>query len=88
VSSQDLDIWKIERLVLHHPDILKHGFQYADWKIEDRDMVAVIRTGFGDGLGGPRNYHDANFIIFKRVEDFRNEELSTDLNEEIPATVK
>jgi hypothetical protein len=71
-SSPDLTDWEIERIVLHHPDIVKHGFQYADWCIEGDDMVAAIRTGYDDGLGGPRNYHDANFIIFIRVEKFRH----------------
>jgi hypothetical protein len=75
-SSPDLLEWKIERIILHHPDIEKHGFQYADWCVDKEDMVAVIRTGYEDGLGGPRNYHDANFIIFFRVEDFRSEELN------------
>ena len=72
-SSPDLTDWEIERIVLQHPDIYKHGFQYADWVIEGSDMVAVIRTGYDDGLGGPRNYHDANFIIFVRVESFRED---------------
>jgi len=38
--------------------------------------VTVIRTGYDDGLGGPRNYHDANFITFMRVPDFRNPDLN------------
>ena len=76
VSSPDLNEWKIERVLLHHPDIVKHGFQYADWRVEDKDIVTVIRTGYDDGLGGPRNYHDANFITFMRVPDFRNPDLN------------
>ncbi len=73
-SSPDLKEWNIERIVLQHPDFIKHGFQYADWQIEGSDMVAVIRTGYDDGLGGPRNYHDANFITSNRIKKFRESE--------------
>lgn len=76
VSSPDLKSWKIERIVLHHPDFEKHGFQYADWRIEENDIVAVVRTAFDDGLGGSYNYHNANFITFHKVPDFRSEELN------------
>jgi hypothetical protein len=72
VSSPNLKEWNIERIVLQHPDFIKHGFQYADWQIEGSDIVSVIRTGYDDGLGGPRDYHDANFITFTKVKEFRN----------------
>lgn len=72
VSSTDLKDWRIEQIVLQHPDFKKHGFQYADWQIEGEDIITVVRTGYEDGLGGPRNYHDANFITFHRIENFRN----------------
>ncbi len=48
-----------------------HGFQYVDWKFEGEDLIAVSRTAFDDGLGGAANYHDANFITFHRVCNFR-----------------
>ncbi len=78
ISSTDLRKWEVNSIILHIPFVIdpsinraKYGFQYADWKIEGDDMVAVFRTGFEDGLGGPRNYHDANFITFHRITNFR-----------------
>ena len=72
VSSKDLKSWTIERIVLHHPDILYHAFQYVDWQFEGNDMIAVSRTAFDDLEGGAANYHDANFITFHRIENFRD----------------
>lgn len=70
-SSTDLRDWIIERIVLYHPDIENHGFQYVDWLFEGGDIIAVSRTAYDDGLGGADNYHNANFITFHRIENFR-----------------
>lgn len=72
VSSTDLSNWIIERTVLYHPDINDHAFQYVDWQFDGEDLVAVSRTAFEDGLGGADNYHNANFITFHRITEFRN----------------
>ncbi|MCK4676925.1 MAG: exo-alpha-sialidase [Bacteroidales bacterium] len=71
-SSTNLLDWIIERTILYHPDIEKHAFQYLDWLFDGNDLIAVSRTAYDDGLGGAHNYHDANFITFHRIEDFRN----------------
>jgi hypothetical protein len=78
ISSKDLRLWEVNSIIYHIPFVIdptinraKYGFQYADWQIEGDDMIAVFRTGFDDGLGGPRNYHDANFITFDRIKHFR-----------------
>lgn len=71
VSSNDLRTWTIERMVLHHPDILDHAFQYVDWEFDGEDIIAVSRTSFDDDYEGAANYHDANFITFHRVTNFR-----------------
>ncbi len=70
-SSTDLRDWIIERVVLYHPDIENHGFQYVDWLFEGEDIIAVSRTAYDDGMGGASNYHNANFITFHRIENFR-----------------
>ncbi|MCL5744786.1 MAG: hypothetical protein M1541_12810 [Acidobacteria bacterium] len=72
LSSADLREWRTERIVLTHPDAAKHGFQYADWQFDGKDLAAVVRTAFDDDTGGAHNFHDANFLIFLRVEGFRN----------------
>lgn len=76
--SEDLRQWTIRAILLHHPDIRYHGFQYVDWLFEGNDIIAVSRTAYDDGLGGAHNYHDANFMTFHRVEGFR--ELQTPLS--------
>lgn len=72
VSSTDLKKWTIARIVLHHPDIGNHAFQYVDWEFDGADIIAVSRTAYDDGEGGAANYHDANFITFHRIKNFRN----------------
>lgn len=67
ISSQDLISWDKHHRIIYSPEILKHGFQYADWKIDGKDIVAVVRTSFGQNT----NPHDANHITFHRVKDFR-----------------
>jgi hypothetical protein len=42
------------------------GFQYVDWQFDGEDLVAVCRLAW-NGL----NYHDANFITFHRIRNFR-----------------
>jgi arylsulfatase A-like enzyme len=71
VSSEDMQDWTIEKIVLHHPDIENHAFQYVDWSFDGKDIIAVSRTAYDDGQGGAANYHDANFITFHRIENFR-----------------
>ncbi|MEN9632335.1 MAG: hypothetical protein RL077_739 [Verrucomicrobiota bacterium] len=43
------------------------GFQYVDWQFDGDDLIAVCRTAWGSA-----NYHDANFITFHRVKNFRS----------------
>jgi hypothetical protein len=77
MSSKDLRGWKIERTVLSHPDSLKHAFQYVDWQFDGRDLVVASRTAFDDDEGGPPRAHDANYLTFHRVSDFRSSEASS-----------
>ncbi|MBI1841266.1 MAG: exo-alpha-sialidase [Verrucomicrobia bacterium] len=70
-SSSDLKRWEIRGVLLQHPDPETHGFQYCDWLFETTDLIAVSRTAYDDGLGGAHNQHDANFLTFHRVKDFR-----------------
>lgn len=71
VSSADLREWRTERIVLTHPDPEKHAFQYVDWQFDGADLIATVRTAFDDDQGGAANYHDANYLTFLRVKDFR-----------------
>lgn len=70
--SPDLTNWSVRCILLYHPDVKKHGFQYVDWLFDGDDMIAACRTAFDDGLGGARNNHDANFLTFHRFAGFRS----------------
>jgi len=69
--SADLTNWTVRCILLYHPDVKKHGFQYVDWQFEGDGMIAVCRTAYDDGLGGARSAHDANYLTFHRVSNFR-----------------
>jgi len=70
--SVDLKTWTVRTIILQHPDAARHGFQYVDWLFEGADIVAVSRTAFDDGLGGANNQHDANYLTFHRIKNFRH----------------
>jgi hypothetical protein len=70
-SSPDLTNWTVRCIVLYHPEVKKHGFQYADWLFDGDDIIAVCRTAFDDEEGGAHNNHDANFLTFHRFTGFR-----------------
>ena len=66
VCSPDLRAWTTRTVLLYHPEVKKHGFQYVDWQFDGEDLVAVCRTAWN-----AINYHDAKFITFHRVKNFR-----------------
>ena len=71
-TSTNLRDWETRCILLHHPDIAKHGFQYVDWLFDGDDIIAACRTAFDDDRGGAHNNHDANYLTFHRFKDFRN----------------
>ena len=72
LHSDDLRTWETRRILLHHPDSAKHGFQYVDWQFEGDDLIAACRTAYDDGQGGANSFHDANFLTFHRIQKFRS----------------
>jgi hypothetical protein len=71
ISSPNLKDWNTNAVVLYHPDIKKHAFQYPDWVFDGSDMIVLSRTAYDDAAGGAHNFHDANFLTFHRIKDFR-----------------
>lgn len=71
-SSTDLKSWTIHQFVLEHPDIDKHGFQYVEWLFSGDDILFLSRTAYDEPNGGANNYHDANYLTFHRIENFRD----------------
>ncbi len=74
MKSSDLREWSVTRRVLYHPQIDNHAFQYVDWQFDGDDLIVVSRTAHEDGLGGAHTQHDANFMTFHRVDQFRTTE--------------
>lgn len=72
VGSADLRNWAVHCVVLYHPDAKDHAFQYVDWQFDGEDLIAVSRTAYDDGLGGAHRFHDANFLTFHRIRNFRD----------------
>jgi hypothetical protein len=70
-SSSDLRTWQAHQILLYHPDVEYHGFQYIDWQFDGDDIIFVSRTAFDDDTGGAENFHDANYLTFHRITDFR-----------------
>jgi hypothetical protein len=71
VSSPDLRAWTTRTVLLYHPEVKKHGFQYVDWMFDGDDIIAACRTAYDDGVGGAHNNHDANFLTFHRWKQAR-----------------
>ena len=70
-SSPDLKTWTIHKQLLYHPEVKKHGFQYIDWQIDGKDIIFLSRTAWDDQFGGADNYHNANYLTFHRIKNFR-----------------
>lgn len=70
-SSEDLIYWTVHDILLYHPDVQKHGFQYIDWQFDGKDIIYLSRTAYDDETGGAHNYHDANYLTFHRIKNFR-----------------
>lgn len=69
-SSKDLINWEVHKEIVYHPDLERHGFQYADWQFEGNDIITVIRTAYDDNFGGADSQHNNNYMIFKRIKNY------------------
>lgn len=70
-SSSDLKEWAVHKVLLNYPDVKKHGFQYVDWQFDGRDIIFLSRTAYDDEFGGAHNFHDANYLTFHRIKNFK-----------------
>lgn len=71
-SSSDLYTWKVETILLRHADSKHHAWQYVDWLFDGDDIVAMSRTAWD----GSHNYHDANYLTFHRIANFRTKTMA------------
>ncbi len=76
LRSADLSNWELRHVSLYHPDSKRHAFQYVDWLFDGSDLVVTSRTAWDDQQGGAPNEHDANYLTFHRIQNFRTKILS------------
>lgn len=67
--SKDLKNFVIAKRLLnyHQEDPAQVGFQYVSFLIHGEDILYLSRTAMNQA----RNMHDANYITFHRIENFR-----------------
>ena len=70
-ASADLRSWSVVEELIRHPDPKHHAFQYVDWDFDGDDIVYASRTAYDDDATGPNRAHDANYLTFHRIEQFR-----------------
>ena len=70
-ASQDLRHWRHVITLLEddsglspEQSIARIGFQYVDWQFDGDDIIYVVRAA----CRGGHNFHDANHIVFARIE--------------------
>jgi hypothetical protein len=66
-SSPDLRNWRVKSIILRHEDKENHAFQYVDWRFEADDIIVVSRTAWDES----HKAHDANYMTFHRIHNFR-----------------
>ncbi|HQD40318.1 MAG TPA: sialidase family protein [Bacillota bacterium] len=74
-ASRDLETWFFAKTIMEEDqpipveESLKlTGFQYPDWQFDGEALILLVRAAYK----GANNYHDANRIVFSRIEDFRS----------------
>ena len=70
VSSVNLSDWELvcDLIDRRNDDPKMVGFQYVDFEIEGDDIIYLCRTA----MNNAKNYHDANYSTFHRIENFRS----------------
>ena len=71
MCSDNLTEWCIKDTVLTCDQPELYGFQYVDWQFDGKDIVFVSRTAWRDKTGNPPRQHDANYMTFHRIRNFR-----------------
>lgn len=70
-SSDDLENWTQERVVIQGTSTQFNGFNYPFLQFDGDDIVFVSRTAWPTELGQPQRWHDATMLSFHRVRNFR-----------------
>ena len=74
IYSEDLINWKVAETLIYDDQMYTWlesvactGFQYVDFFIDGDDLRMLVRQAYD----GNANYHDANRIVYYRINDFR-----------------
>lgn len=69
MSSEDMENWRTVCHLLDYrgENVFEVGFQYVDFEFDGEDIIYLCRTA----INGARNFHDANYSTFHRIENFR-----------------
>ena len=64
-----MENWSLNKILFDfsNEDPRKVGLQYVDFSIEGDDIIYLCRTA----MNNARNFHDANYSTFHRIENFR-----------------
>ncbi|RKN80537.1 sialidase family protein [Paenibacillus ginsengarvi] len=74
VCSDDLEQWTVVKDILDYEhngwpeDSKKVGFQYVDWMFHGDDIRFASRTA----INGAHNFHNANYMTYHVIEQFRS----------------
>ena len=71
MSSYDLKKWDVHETLIYNEEVRHHGFQYVDWMIDGNDLIFVCRTSDDEENGQAKNNHDANYLTFHRIKDYK-----------------
>jgi hypothetical protein len=77
-SSTDLINWRVDKILMQYKtagnpasDKDYHAFQYADWVAKGNDLHYVVRTAFDDDFTGANSYHNANYITYDKLANYK-----------------
>ncbi|MCZ7601508.1 MAG: glycoside hydrolase [Melioribacteraceae bacterium] len=71
ISSDNLVDWPVNKIILEDPSVSNVGFQYVDFQFDGDDIVFLSRTSYFEKDGSASSQHDANYLTFHRIENFR-----------------
>ena len=70
MRSRDLESWELVCDIFDRRDASEKlvGFQHVMFEFEGDDIIFLCRTA----LNGAHNFHDANYITFHKIRNFRS----------------
>ncbi|MDD2601160.1 MAG: hypothetical protein PHO37_18370, partial [Kiritimatiellae bacterium] len=70
-SSSTLRDWAFHAMPLGVQAGRTQVFMWPEFQIDGDDLVSIYRTCYGDQDGAPASANDLNYVLFKRIPNFR-----------------